>query len=484
MQATRREAYDLLHQGTLALAEIEANGMKVDMAYLDKAIVKTDAKVKAIEEELRNDEIYNTWRNLFGAKVNIHSPIQFRKVLNQMGHKPQVEYKGVVKDSVTAKALEQLDLPFARKWTRMRSLEHTKGTYLIGLRDEAIDGYFHPNFTWNPRSYRTSSGADSDNEQGDSGYNSQNIVKRNQEQSKIARSAFVPRKGNVFLRGDFRTLEVNIGAAHHHDKNMMNYLKDTKNSDMHRDIAMSMFFLTKKMMAGWTDEAKSLFKETLRDAAKNGVTFPMFYGSVWFQCAPAIWERMVREKWILPGSDMLVIKWLKKHGVKGLGRCEPGEDPEPNTFGEHMQQIERRIWDEMFPGYRDWKKSYYYEYLETGRFEYKTGFVVEGYYKKNQVVNYPIQGSATHCLLWTIIRVQKWIKKYKFKSLLVNETHDDVLGDVPKRELNDVVAKFKQTVEVDLPKAWPWLDVPLTLEMEVSDSNWYNMIPLEKYLAA
>ncbi len=88
----------------------------------------------------------------------------------------------------------------------------------------------------------------------------------------------------------------------------------------------------------------------------------------------------------------------------------------------------------------------------TGRFKYKTGFIVEGYYKKNQVVNYPIQGAATHCLLWTIIRVQKWIKKHKMKSLLVNETHDDVLADVPKKELTDVVAKFKQTVEVDLPK--------------------------------
>ncbi len=57
---------------------------------------------------------------------------------------------------------------------------------------------------------------------------------------------------------------------------------------------------------------------------RNGVTFPMFYGSVWFQCAPAIWERMLREKWIMPGTDMLVIKWLKKHGIRELGNCKPG----------------------------------------------------------------------------------------------------------------------------------------------------------------
>ncbi len=479
-KATRKDAYNLLHQGTLALAEIERNGMKVDMAYIDKAISKTDAKVKALEEELRNDPTYDTWRSMFGVKASIHSPIQFRKVLNQLGHRPQVEYKGVTKDSVTAKALEQLDLPFARKWTRMRSLEHTKGTYLEGLRDGAVDGYLHPNFTWNPRSYRTSSGSE---EESASGFNTQNVSARNQEQAEIARKAFIPRKGNILLEVDFKTLEVAIGCCLHLDRNMIRYLKDPK-SDMHRDIAKDMFCLDPKIMTKWPDEAKSTFKKTLRDAAKNGVTFPMFYGSVWFQCAPAIWDRITRGKWNIPDTDIPVTKWLKTHGIKELGDCEPGTDPEPNTFADHMRKLERNVWDNMFPDYRDWKRDTYNDYLERGWFEYVTGFLIEGYYRKNQVVNYVIQGPSFHCLLWTLIQVQKWIKRYRMKTKIVNQIHDSGICDVPKREFKAVVAKFNETVEVDLPKHWDWINIPLRLEMEASDQNWYAKHEIQEYLSA
>jgi hypothetical protein len=264
---------------------------------------------------------------------------------------------------------------------------------------------------------------------------------------------------------------------------MIRYLKDPK-SDMHRDIAVDMFCLDPKVMAKWSDEDKSLFKRTLRDAAKNGVTFPMFYGSVWFQCAPAIWDRITRGKWLVPGTGITVVKWLKKHGIKELGNCEPGGEPEPHTFADHMQRMERKVWDDMFPDYRDWKRDTYNDYLERGWFEYVTGFLIEGYYRKNQVVNYVIQGPSFHCLLWTLIQMQKWIKRYKMKTKIVNQIHDSGIVDCPKREFKTVVDKFNEVVEVDLPKHWDWINIPLRLEMEASDSNWYDKHDITEYLAS
>ena len=38
----RQDAYELLHEGSIALAEIEANGMRVDVDYVHRAIKKTD----------------------------------------------------------------------------------------------------------------------------------------------------------------------------------------------------------------------------------------------------------------------------------------------------------------------------------------------------------------------------------------------------------------------------------------------------------
>ncbi len=486
MKATRQDAYDLLHQGSLVLGEIEANGIRVDMDYIDNALTKTNAKIKSLEEELRNDPIYDTWRGIFGIKSNIHGPAQFHRVLKELGHNPEIEVKGKVRGSVSAKALESSsarELPFTKKWTRMQSLEHSKGTYLLRLKEEVVDGLFHPDFNWNPRTYRSSSGANKEEREDASGFNSQNVASRNKEASEIARQAFIPRKGNILLEVDFKTLEVAVGACLHRDKNMIRYLKDTKNSDMHRDIAVAMFCLDPKKMSKWDDVAQKMFKGTLRDGAKNGITFPIFYGSVWFQCAPAVWERMLREKWMLPGTDILLRKHLKRNGIDGLGNCEPGEDPEPNTFGDHIQRLERKIWDEMFPEYRDWKRNTYNEYLDRGWFEYVTGFFVEGHYRKNQIVNYVIQGPSFHCLLWTLIRMQKWLRKYKMKTKLVNQVHDSGIADVYKPEFKSVVDKFNEIVEIDLPKHWDWINIPLRLEMEASDKSWYHKHDIQEYLA-
>lgn len=52
---TTPDAYRLFHEGTLALAEIEHNGMRIDKAYLDEALTRTADQIKGYEDELRAD---------------------------------------------------------------------------------------------------------------------------------------------------------------------------------------------------------------------------------------------------------------------------------------------------------------------------------------------------------------------------------------------------------------------------------------------
>src|SRR4029077_4537362 len=117
--------------------------------------------------------------------------------------------------------------------------------------------------------------------------------------------------------------------------------------------------------------------------------------------------------------------------IDELGECDPDVyDPRPGTFEEHVKKIERNFWDVRFRGYLDWKRDFYAEYLKRGRFDMLTGFRCEGVFEKNQVVNFPIQGSAFHCLLWALVDLQRWIIKNKMGSLIVGQIHDSMLLDV------------------------------------------------------
>jgi hypothetical protein len=137
--------------------------------------------------------------------------------------------------------------------------------------------------------------------------------------------------------------------------------------------------------------------------------------------------------------------------------------------------------EEDFHVYREKSDLVLEDYRKNGYFRLITGFVVEGLYTKNQILNYLVQGPAFHCLLWCIIRIQKILRKRKMRSLIVSQVHDCVLGDVPEEETQEFLNLTKQVMTVDLPKAWPWIIVPLKAEVDCSpvfpEGNWWNKAP-------
>ena len=59
---------------------------------------------------------------------------------------------------------------------------------------------------------------------------------------------------------------------------------------------------------------------------------------------------------------------------------------------------------------------------------------------KNDVSNYPVQGSAFHCLLWPFIELDKISLKEKWDSRLIGQIHDAMLYDMNPDEREDVIA--------------------------------------------
>ena len=109
----------------------------------------------------------------------------------------------------------------------------------------------------------------------------------------------------------------------------------------------------------------------------------------------------------------------------------------------------------------------------------KTGFVVQGVMRKNEIINYPIQGSAFHCLLWSLIRLRRQLRKHKMRSMVVGEIYDSMLLDVYKPELDVVMAMAKEIMVDKLREAWKWIITPLSVEAEVSETNWHEKEEVE-----
>jgi hypothetical protein len=171
---------------------------------------------------------------------------------------------------------------------------------------------------------------------------------------------------------------------------------------------------------------------------------------------------------------------LKEHlhskGIRRLGECDPEEKPKQGTFEHHLQQVEDDFWNNRFREYGRWRREWYRRYLDKGYFDLKTGFRIYGTFGRNEVTNYPIQGSAFHCLLWCLIQVARALRKYRMRSRIVGQIHDSMIGDVPQKELRDYLEIVEETTTVKLRKHWDWIIVPMTVEYEIAppQASWFD----------
>jgi DNA polymerase-1 len=453
------EAYQLLHDGHLTMSRIEGNGMHIDMEYLTKTIGETGNRIAGLEKKLKEDKVWREWKQRFGKKSKLGSREQLATLLFDVMKLGVPVYTEKSQSAIDAgdfhtkkryrsdvEVLNKVNLPFVKDYVTYQKLLKAKGTYLGGILKEVCNGYLHPSFNLHTTvTYRSSS----------SGINFQNIPIRDPAIGELIRRAFIARKGNVLVEVDFSGIEVRVAACYNHDPVLIKYIKDPT-TDMHRDTAMDLFFLTKDQVD----------KRTTRDWAKNRFVFPQFYGSVFFQCAPHLWEGVLSGA-KLPNSEVTVKQHLKRNGVKALGDCDPKATAAPGTFVAHVKKVQESFWNDRFKVYTEWKDRWYEAYRKEGGFSTLTGFRIEGLLRRNAVLNYPIQGSAFHCLLWSLIRLQRWIEKHSMRSRIVGQIHDSVIADVPLDELQDYLDAAKHITNVALPKAWPWIIVPLDTEADV-----------------
>lgn len=293
--------------------------------------------------------------------------------------------------------------------------------------------------------------------------NFQNYPVRDKEISKIIRSCFIASPESVLVENDFKGIEVAISAAYHHDENFISYIT-TPGKDMHRDMAAQIYKL----------DPKEVTKDT-RYGSKNMFVFPQFYGDYYIACAKNMWEWIGRGK-LKTVSGIPLYEHLKEQGITGLGKLDPEQKPRPGTFEHHLKEVEDDFWNNRFRAYGQWRRDWYNSYLKKGYFDLLTGFRIEGCFNRKQVCNFPIQGAAFHCLLWSLIRIQKILNKRGMKSKIVGQIHDSLIGDVRIDELQEYLSIVEQVTTVDLREHYEWLVVPPEIEYEIApeDSSWFD----------
>ena len=457
MRATTLDAYNLLHRGSEALGRAERQGMRIDVDYCKRMTKRLTYRIEKASTKFDESDLGRKWRRRYGGNYNANSDQQLRHMLyDQLGLQPY-KLTNSGEGSTDEESLLSLGIPEIRYLLKRRKLTKTRDTYLGSFIREQRFGEIHPFFHLHSvHSYRSSS-ADP---------NFQNIPEHDKEAKRLCQRAVYPRKGHKIKKADFGMLEVCISACYNKDPKLIEYINDPS-SDMHGDSAKDLFLLDSL--------DKSIPEDKwLRFCAKNSFVFAEFYGSYYEDCAVNLANQISMPSegtWrsgqgvMLPG-EYHISDHMRSKGITSFSK-----------FEDRVKEAERVLWEDRFPVYADWRKRWFKQYEKRGYFDLLTGFRCSGVYGRNQTFNLPVQGAAFHCLLWAFIRVDEIMREEGWDTKLIGEVHDDMMLDVHPDEEEHVDATIHRVVSEELPKAWPWIIVPLRIEINTGpvDGSLYTV---------
>ena len=391
------------------LADMELNGIKLDLKVLNELSKDLEKRlIKLIED------IYD----ISGCQFNINSPKQLRDVLFEKLKLPVIK-KGKTGPSTDEEVLRSLasshKLPALL--LQYRQLMKLKSTYVDTL-PELVDpktGKVHTSFNQTA----TETGRLSS-----SNPNLQNIPVKTDIGRQIRRAIIISDKENYLLSCDYSQIELRILAHICKDDNLISAFKEDK--DIHKTSASLIFGLGEDDI---TDE--------MREVAKR-VNFGIVYGLTSYglsrdlditqdEAQTFIDTYFLRYPKVKEYMQEQVTK-AEKDGFVTTILCRRRYIPEINHKNQAIRQFAQR-----------------------------------------KAINTPIQGSASDLIKLAMIKIQDQIKQMNLKAKMILQIHDELLFDVPNKEINDFSALVKDKMENVLK-----LDVPIKVVIK-KGKNWLEM---------
>ena len=404
------EQYDLYQTLELPvayiLAEMEYTGAKVDIQVL-KDLEKTfEHQIKEIEED-----IYM----LADEKFNISSPKQLGEILfNKLGLPNGKKTKSGY--STSQDILEKIeDLhPIVPLIQQYRMLTKLTSTYVKGLQEQVFpDGKIHTIFNQALTQTGRLSSIDP---------NLQNIPVR-QEEGKLIRKAFVA-SHDYLVTFDYSQIELRILAHLAQVKSLIEAFNQDK--DIHTHTAALVFKVK-------DEEVTS----NMRRQAK-AVNFGIIYGMGEFRLSKQIGVSLAEAK-----------EFIRRYFE---------EYPEIRSYMDNIVE--------------DCKKDGYVSTVLNRKRYIPTindkNFIVREQAKRF-AMNSPIQGSGADILKLAMVKVDQLMKEKQLKSKMILQVHDELIFDVYKEELDEMMTIIKSAMEEAF-----LMDVPLKVDGAYA-TNWYDL---------
>lgn len=389
------------------LAELEKNGVNINSAFL-----KTMSKEVTSRLNQLTKKIYKS----AGTEFNINSPAQLKEVLFL---KMEISSRDLrhTKTGISTAASELAKLrdrhPIINLIEEHRELAKLNNTYL-----EALPKLINPKTKRVHTSFNqtvTATGRLSSSDP-----NLQNIPIRTELGQKVRR-AFVSAKGYKILAADYSQIELRIIASMSQDKKMLAAFKN--NEDIHTKTAAEV------------NEVKpeDVTKKMRRDA--KTINFGIIYGMGSHGLAEA--AEISRDE-----ARQFMDKYFELYsGIK--------------EYIEQTKELARQN-----------------GYVETlfGRARYlpelHSGVQMIRAAGERMAINMPIQGTAADLMKLAMIKVHQKLHTVSPKSKMLLQVHDELVFEVPDKDVNKVGQFVKKEME-DIFK----LRVPIKVDIEVGN-NW------------
>ena len=151
-----QDGYKLLHQGTIALANAEMQGLRIDINYVREQKEKLTQEIEDTEKRFKSTRFYKNWiKSRNGEEPNYNSNPQLKKYLYEVkGYTPakytekgkqELKEQGESdKGSTDEEALKELGIKELDYILRIRKLKKIRDTYLENIEKETVRGYLHP----------------------------------------------------------------------------------------------------------------------------------------------------------------------------------------------------------------------------------------------------------------------------------------------------------------------------------------------------
>lgn len=405
---------DLLFEMELPLANVLAK-MEIAGISIKKETLKDMERANEIELEALTQEIYA----LAGEEFNINSPKQLGVILfEKLGLPLSATKKTKTGYSTAVDVLERLAhrSPIVAKILEYRQIAKLQSTYIIGLQEAvSFDDKIHTRYLQDLTQTGRLSSVDP---------NLQNIPVR-LEQGRLIRKAFVPEwPDSVLLSSDYSQIELRVLAHISGDEHLIAAFKE--GADIHTSTAMRVFGI---------ERPEDVTPNDRRNA--KAVNFGVVYGISDFGLA----------------NNLGISRKAAKNYIDTYFERYPG-------IKNYMDRVVREARD------KGYVETLFHRRRELPDINSRN-FNIRSFAERT-AINSPIQGSAADILKVAMINLDKALMQGNYQARMLLQVHDEIVLEVPNKELKAVKQLVKETMESAIE-----LSVPLVAD-ENAGQTWYE----------